>query len=143
MHLVDEQDDVLAVRDLFDHPLHPLLELAAVLGAGHQCRHIQRHQLLVAQDVRHLLGGNQLRQPLGDGGLANARVAQQQRVVLGAPRQYLHHPLDLVSPADHRVELVLLRLLGEVGAKLVKDAVALGVVVLHEVLWPGVGRRLV
>jgi hypothetical protein len=36
-----------------------------------------------------------VRQALGDGGLAHARLAQQDGVVLGAARQDLDHPVHL------------------------------------------------
>ena len=42
--------------------------------------------------------------PLGDGRLADARLADQHRVVLGPPRQDLQHAADLLVPADHRVQ---------------------------------------
>src|SRR6266436_4906867 len=48
---------------------------------------------------------NSLGQPLDDRGLADARLADQHRVVLGAPRKHLDHPPDLLVPPDHRVEL--------------------------------------
>ncbi len=46
-------------------------------------------------------------QPLGDGGLAHARVAHQHRVVLGAAGEDLDDAADLLVAADHRVELPL------------------------------------
>ena len=48
-----------------------------------------------------------LGEALDDGGLADARLADEHRVVLGAAAEDLHHPLDLVCAADHRVELAL------------------------------------
>ena len=50
-----------------------------------------------------------LRQALGDGGLAHARLADQHRVVLLAAREDLDDALDLVLAADDRVELALAR----------------------------------
>ena len=57
---------------------------------------------------------------LGDRRLADARVADQHRVVLGPPGEDLDRLLDLVGAADHRVELALARGLGEVAAVLVQ-----------------------
>ena len=43
VHLVDEGDDLaLGVGDLLEHGLQPLLELAAVLGAGHHRAEVER-----------------------------------------------------------------------------------------------------
>ena len=60
VHLVDEQDDVLGVDHLFDDLLQALLELAAVLAAGDQGRHVERDQALAAQDVGYLVGHDEL-----------------------------------------------------------------------------------
>ncbi len=58
-----------------------------------------------------------LGEPLDDGGLADAGLAEEDGVVLRAAGEDLHHPLDLVHAADHGVELVLLRELREVAAE--------------------------
>ncbi len=56
---------------------------------------------------------------LGDGGLADARLADERRVVLRPARQDLDDPLDLLLAADDRIELAGARGLGEVDAELV------------------------
>ena len=61
-----------------------------------------------------------LRQPLGDGGLADAGLADQGRVVLRPAAQDLDDPLDLLLAADDRVELAGPRQLGQVDAELVE-----------------------
>ena len=49
VHLVDEQDDAACRRrDLAEHGLQPLLELAAIFRAGDERAHVEREQLLVA-----------------------------------------------------------------------------------------------
>ncbi len=52
--------------------------------------------------------------PLDDRGLADARLADQHRIVLRAPLQDLNRAADLVVAADHRIELALLRALGQI-----------------------------
>ena len=54
--------------------------------------------------------------PLGDRGLADAGVADIERVVLGAPAQDLDRPLDLRLAPDQRIDLAALGLLVEVDA---------------------------
>src|SRR6476620_9368813 len=125
MQLVDEQDDVAALGDLLHHLLEPLLELAAVLGTGHQRGQVERVDLLALQQLGNLVPGDALGQALHDGGLADAGLADQHRVVLGAARQDLHDPLDLVLATDHRVELALGGQLGQVAAELVEQLRAL------------------
>ena len=61
-----------------------------------------------------------LGQALDDRGLADARLADQHRVVLGTAAEDLHDPLDLLLAPDHRVELGLTGVLGQVAAELVE-----------------------
>src|ERR1700748_129525 len=116
VQLVDEENDVAALGDLLHHLLEALLELAAVLGTGDQRSPVERVDLLVLQKLRHLAARDALGQALDHGGLADARLADQHRVVLRAAREDLHDPLDLVLTAHDRVELALGGELGEVAA---------------------------
>ena len=120
VQLVDEQDDVAAGVDLLEHLLQALLEVTAVTAACHQRTEVKRVELLVLQCLRDLAVHDRLRQSLDDGGLADAGLADQHRVVLGAPAQHLHHPLDFLLAADDRVELALHRGRGQVAAELVE-----------------------
>ena len=61
--LVDEQDRVRLVLQLLQHALQPLLEVAAVLGAGQQRAHVQRIHRRIGQDFRHVLLGDAPGQP--------------------------------------------------------------------------------
>jgi hypothetical protein len=105
VELVDEQENPpLGGADLVEHRLEPLLELAPVLGPGDQGAQVEGEDRLVAQPLGHVAADDPLGQALHDGGLADPRVADQHRVVLGLARQDLHHPPDLGVAADHRVE---------------------------------------
>ena len=121
VELVDEQDDVAALGDLLHHLLQALLELAAVLRARDERGEVERVDLLVLQELRHLVRGDARGEALDDGGLADARLADQHRVVLLPAREDLHHALDLGLAADHGVELALGRLLRQVAAELVEE----------------------
>ena len=105
VQLVDEEDDVLVLGDLVHDRLEPLLELAAVLRPGDHRRHVEREHAVVPQAVRALALGDELRQPFDDRRLADARLADQHRVVLLAAAQDLHDALDLLGAADRRVQL--------------------------------------
>ena len=107
VELVDEQDDVAALGDLLHDLLQALLELAAVLRAGDESREVERVDLLALQELGHLVRRDPGGEALDDGGLADAGLADQHRVVLRAPRQDLHDALDLRLAADDRVELAL------------------------------------
>ena len=121
MQLVDEQDDVAALGDLLHHLLQPLLEFAAVLGARDQGGEVERVDLLALQQLRHVGVGDPLGEALDDGGLADAGLADEHRVVLRPPREDLHNPLDFSLTTDDRVELALGGELGQVAAELVEQ----------------------
>ena len=120
VQLVQEEDHVLGLANFLHHRLEPLLELTAVLGAGHQGAKVELEEPLLGQDVRHLVPDDPLGQTLDDGGLAHAGLADQDRIVLGAPGQDLDHPLDLGLAPDHGVELVLAGELGQIAGELVQ-----------------------
>ena len=126
VHLVDEQDDLaVAGLDLREHGLQPLLELAAIFRAGDERAHVERQHLLVLQALRHVALDDAVRQPLDDGRLADARLADQHGVVLGAPRQNLNRTADLLVAADDGIELTLCRGLGEVAGVFLQRVVLL------------------
>ena len=53
--------------------------------------------------------------PFDDGGLADARLADQHRIVLGAAGEHLDGAADFLVAADHRIELAVARRLGEIA----------------------------
>ena len=118
--LVDEHDDVAAGADLLEHLLQALLEITAVAGTGDQAAEVERVEVLVLEGLRDVAADDRLGQALDDRGLADAGLADQHRVVLGAAGEHLHHPLDLLLPADDRVQLALPGRLGEVATELVE-----------------------
>ena len=83
--LVNEDDGAALVGgDVLEHGLQAFLELAPVLGTSQQRSHVQRQHALVLQRIGHLAVDDALGQPLDDGGLAHAGLADQHGVVLGA-----------------------------------------------------------
>ena len=114
--LVDEQDRAVVGLELGQHALEALLEVAAVAGAGEQRAHVELEDDRLAQHFRDLAAHDPKRQALGDRGLADPGVADEQRVVLGPPAEDLDRPLDLEVAADQDVDLALLGLGVEIGA---------------------------
>ena len=143
VQLVDEQDDLsLGVDDLLEDRLQPLLELAAVLGAGDQRAHVERDDLLVLEAFGHVAAHDALGQALDDGGLADAGLADEHRVVLGPARQHLDHATDLFVAADDRVELALLGERRQVAAVAFERLVlVLRVLVGHALAAADIGER--
>ncbi len=116
MHFVDEQDDAArGRRDLVQHALEALLELAAIFRASDERSHVEREKLLVADQFRHVAIDDAQREALDDRRLADAGLADQHRIVLGAARQHLDRSADLLVTADDRVELAVARSVGEIA----------------------------
>src|ERR1051326_2144008 len=118
VQLVDEDDDVRVVGQLFHDRLEALFELTAVLRPRHDERDVERENPLVRQEVRHVAVDNLLGETLDDSRLADARLADEHGVVLRAAAQHLLDALELMLAADERIELILHRRLGEVAAEL-------------------------
>ena len=116
VHLVDEQDDrALGRGDFLQHGFQPLLELAAVFCTRNQRAHVEREQLLVFQAFRHVAVEDPQRQPFDDRGLADAGLADQHRIVLGAAGKHLDGAADFLVTANDRIELAVARGLGQVA----------------------------
>ena len=71
----------------------------------------------------HVLADDALRQAFDDGGLADAGLADEHGVVLGAARQDLDDAADFLVAADDRIELALRGELGEVAPVLLQRLV--------------------
>ncbi len=138
VQLVDEQDDVAAGADLLEHLLEPLLEVTPVARAGDEGAEVEGVELLAGERLGHVVGGDGLGQAFDDGGLADAGLADEHRVVLGAPAEHLHDPLGLADPADDGVELLVTSQLREVAPELVEHERA-GLAALAA--GPGTGGR--
>ena len=119
VQFVDERDDAaLGLVDLLEHRLQPLLELAAVHGARDEGGDVERDELLVLQRLGDVALDDALREPLDDGGLADAGLADEHGVVLRAAGEHLADAADLGVAPDDGVELALPGEVGEVHAEL-------------------------
>src|SRR5215472_538772 len=103
VELVDEEDDLPLRRgDLLENGLQPLLELAAVLRSGDHRSEVERDQPLVLQALGDVSVHHPAGEPFHDGGLSHARIADEDRVVLGSAAEHLDDAADLLVPADDR-----------------------------------------
>ncbi len=124
VQFVDERDDLaVAGLDLVQHRLQALLELTPVLGPGDHRAQVEGDQPLAAQRFGHVTGDDPLGKSFDHRGLADARLADQHRVVLGSPGQDLDHPADLRIPADDRVQRAVPGQLGQVDPILLQRLV--------------------
>ncbi len=126
MELVDEEDHAsLRPLHLLEDRLQALLEFAAELRPGQDRAEVEGDQPLLPEGLRDVLGRDAQGQALDDGGLPDTGLPDQDRVVLRPPGEDLHDAADLVVAADHRVEGVVPRELGEIPAVFLEGAVLL------------------
>ncbi len=85
VQLVDEKNDLpFLLREVVEHGLQALLELAAELCARDQRAHVERQHALPLESFRDLLVHDPLCEAFHDRGLADAGLADQHGVVLRA-----------------------------------------------------------
>ena len=119
MQLIDEQHDLaVGLGDFLQNRFEPVFKLAAELRPGDQGAEIQRDKFFVLQSFRDIAVDDAQGEAFDDGGLTDARLADQHRIILGPARQHLNHPADFVVAADHRIELALASEIGEIAAVL-------------------------
>ena len=106
-----------------EYSLQPFFELAAELGPCDERSHVEPEQGALTQPLRDVPADDPLRQALDDRRLADARVADQDRVVLGLAREDLDHAADLGVASDHRVEAAGARLDHEIASVLLQGLV--------------------
>ena len=90
--------------------------MAAKFGTGDQSTEIEGHQPEVLEGFRHFAGDDALGKQLGNGGLANPRSTDQDRVVLAATGQDLDQVANFRIATNHRIEIPHLRFSREITA---------------------------
>ena len=76
------------------------------------------------QRFGHVAVDDPLGEAFDDRRLADAGLADDDRVVLRAPREHLHDAADFLVPADHRIDRAAARRLGQVARILLERVVA-------------------
>ena len=98
-----------------NHRLEALLEIAAEAGAGEQRRRVERVDLGAGQQRRHVGFEQPRREAFGHRRLADARIADEHRIVLAPAAEDLERPLQLDRAPDERIEQSGAGAGGEVG----------------------------
>ena len=114
MDFVDEQNGLRGFGELLQNPLEALFEVATVFCSGQQRAHVKRVNTGFVENLRYVVLDDPTSQTLGDGGLANAGFADQQRIVFAATAKRLDHPLEFLFASDQRVNLALQRQVVEI-----------------------------
>ncbi len=104
MRFIDEQDDRRRRGlHLVDDRAQPLLELALHRGARLHQTDVEGAELHPAQRRGHVARRDLLRKTFDDGGLADAGLAGEDRVVLSPPHQHVDDLADFFVAAKDRV----------------------------------------
>ena len=115
VQLVDKEDDLtFGFLDLSKHGLETIFKFAAIFCAGEHRTEIETDETFVSQRFGHVARDDSLRQTFDDRRFADARLADQNRIVLRAARKNLDRPTNLVVASDHRIELSLACELGQI-----------------------------
>ena len=124
VQLIDEEDHVAGLLHLVEQALDALFKLAAVFGPRDHAAQVQRQQAFVHQLLRHVGQDDLLGKSLGNGRLADARLADEDGVILGAAGEDLDRAGDLLVTSDHRVQLALARHFGQIAREFGKALAA-------------------
>ena len=115
---------LISLRTAFRRSSNSPRNLAPAISAPE----VERDDALVLERSGNVTAHDPLGEALGDGGLADARLADEHRVVLGPTRQDLHDPADLLVAPDDGIELASARFRGQIAAVLLEGGVgSLGV----------------
>ena len=121
VRLVHEQDDGhRRGLDLLNHRLQPVLELTLHARARLQQAEVEREQPYCPQRFGYVVRGDAEREALHHRGLADARLAGEDRVVLPPAAQDIDDLADFRIAAEHRIQLAGARSGGQVDAVLVQ-----------------------
>ena len=110
VQFVNEKDGLaFALFHLIKNGLEAFFKFATVLGAGDKRTHIKGEKLAAFQAFGHVALDDTKGKAFHNGRLANARLTNKNRVVLGAARKNANDAADLGVTANNRVHLALTR----------------------------------
>ncbi|OIQ74079.1 hypothetical protein GALL_442780 [mine drainage metagenome] len=118
--LVDEQNDVASSADLFQDLLQALFEITAVTATGNERAKIEGVDLLVFESLRDFAFDDCLCKTFYNSSFPNARLTDQDRIVLRATRENLHDAFDFFLASNNWIEFSFAGSLGEVATELVE-----------------------
>src|SRR5688572_28687792 len=107
MQLVDE-DNVLRIVDQLAHDLlEPLFELTAILRPRNDQADVERENAFVLEERWDFAAHDALSEAFHNCSFADSGFADQNRVVLCATAENLHHALDLGLTANQWIEPII------------------------------------
>ena len=100
MNFIDEEDRHRALGKRADDGLETFLEVAAEARACQQCAGVEREHLGAFEKFRHVVAQQSRREPFGQRGFPDARIAHEHGIVLPTPAEDLDRALQFVGAAD-------------------------------------------
>ena len=108
VRFVDKQNGGHGRRlDFVNDALETFFKFSLDGGPGLKASHIQTDKAGSLQRVRHVAPDDLQRQPLDDGGLAHAGIADKNGIVLAAARQNVDHLADLRAAGKNGINATL------------------------------------
>ena len=121
MQLVDEEDDAsVGIFDFLQNRLQTLFEFAAEFRARNQRAHVERDDYLVFQALGNVARDDAQGEAFDDRGLADARLADEDGVVLRSAGEDLDDATNLLVASDDGIELSFFGAVDEVDSILFK-----------------------
>src|SRR5580700_2406649 len=115
VQLIDKEDDLaVGLFDFLQDGLEAVFKFAAIFGSGEHGAEVEGDDALVAENVGDVAVDDAAREALDDGGFADAGLANEDGVVLGAAREDLNDAANFFVAADDGVELAAAGEFGEI-----------------------------
>src|SRR3989344_7736816 len=116
MDFINEQNNVGVDPYLINKLFDARFKFATIHGTGDHESQINCKNSFADQRRWHVARNNPLRKTLNDCCFSHARITQQERIIFGAPREDMDHPLDLTVASDPWINGVCVRWIGELNA---------------------------
>ena len=118
MQFINEQNPVAVLFDFFYDFFEPVFKFTSVLGPGYYGRHIQRNNMRILQNFRHIMINNPLCQPFCNSCFSHAGFPDQYRVIFISPGKNLDYTIDFILSSDHWIYFSQLCLLIQINGKI-------------------------
>src|SRR4029453_13893565 len=114
VNLVDEENRQTPFGQGVDDGLEALFEVAGTARAGQERPRVEREDLRAPEQIGDVFFEQSRGEAFGQRRLSDARVANENRIVLAAPAENLERALQFTEAPNQRVDLPGTRACGEI-----------------------------
>ena len=115
VNLINKEHSIRIHLNGIDEARNAILKISAKPCAGNQPGHVKGIDFEILHRIRDSAAHNSLCQPLNHSRLSNARLSDQDRVILGLLSQHLDNGIDFLLTPDQRFQLELSRFLCQIS----------------------------